>query len=40
MTELHEALLLWTEARQAMLATARLFVPLLDPSTEPFPPFA
>lgn len=38
--ELHEALLLWVVARQALLAGARALAPLADPSSEPFPPAA
>jgi hypothetical protein len=40
MPELHEALLLWTAARQACAAGARVPAALADPSSEPFPPFA
>ena len=36
MPELHEALLLWVLARQAI--GARALAPLADPSSEPFPP--
>jgi hypothetical protein len=39
-TELHEALVLWTQARQAAALAARLLAPFLDPSSEPFPPIA
>lgn len=38
MPELHEALLLWVLARQAIGAGARALAPLADPSSEPFPP--
>lgn len=40
MPELHEALLLWILARQAQPAAARAYVPLVDPSPEPFLPFS
>jgi hypothetical protein len=36
--ELHEALLLWIVARQAFSTGARAIAPLVDPSSEPFPP--
>jgi hypothetical protein len=38
-TELHEALLLWIVARQA-LSSLRALAPLTDPSSEPFSPLA
>jgi hypothetical protein len=39
-TELHEAVLFWVQARQAAAVVARLLAPFLDPSSEPFPPIA
>jgi hypothetical protein len=40
MPELHEALSLWVQARQALAGGFRVLVPFVDPSSEPFLPLA